>query len=486
MAVSNVARTFANSLKVTHSEEAKKSLLKLTTTTFLYQFFALLAKYEKGAAFLKRWCREYERLSPFELLALTLKKVPSVGEVEDVVRGLRLRDLSTKAVQELFEEAFDEDEAWVKFVLSFFSREKTYATTVADVTLLPLHWFHLYESKTTGTTFYKLSGVGVYESFKRGDSTKRPLVGFFTLVKSDPTTSTEIGNAVRNCSCLSVKTVKVFGTGKLERLGTRRGSPISRENVIRGPEFHKVATTPFVSESKLVEFGGINRLPFEFSHVSWGPITLLTKSEVEKVLVSTEYLHPILSTLDWATARVLSVVNEIPYLPVATLVRSEVKVVDEVPLAWFYSATSRGTKVILPSPRRIEDVAGERGAVGVEFVVTGTREKVVAYFPSTKARKTIGASVADAVRMPCEFAETVLKKVEKSSREFGVLFWLEPLVPTLNEVVVPRWGVYFSTEPTEFTGGVRSIYARHYREHDYVSLRDVRMTFYRQMTSRDY
>lgn len=477
VAVSNVAKTLANSLEATHSDENKRNLLKLVITSFVYQFFALLVKYRDGKAFLEKWCREFERLPPFDLLALLLKKVPLVGEVKDIVKGLGLYSLSTEAVRELFEEAFNEDEAWIKFILSFFSSEKTYFSTVADITLLPLHWFLLYESKTTGIASYKLSGIGVYEGFKRGDLVKKPFVGFFTLIKTDPEASIEIRNAVRNYSCLSVKTVKVFGTGKLERLGTRRGSPISRENVIRGPEFQKVATTPFVPESKLTKFGGIDNLPFEFSLVSWGPITILTRSEMGNVLVSTEYPHPILPTLDWATAKILSVVNEIPYLPIATLVRSEVKVVDEVPLVWFYSTPSKKTRVILPSPRSIENATGEKGIIAIEFEISGTREKVVTYFPSTKARRIIGASALDAVRIPCEFAETILKKVERSPRELGVLLWLEPLIPTLDKITIPRWGIYFSTEPTEFTGGVESIYSQHYQKHSYTSLKKVRKIF---------
>lgn len=475
--VSNVAKDLANSLKATHSDKTKKHLLKLVTTSFVYQFFTLLVKFEVGRTFLEEWCREVERVSPFDLLTLLLKKAPPVGEVKDVAKELMLSYLANETVQRLFRGAFDEDEAWVKFVLNFFSREKTYSSTVADVTLLPLYWFLLYESRATGIASYKLSGVGVYEGFKRGDLVRKPFVGFFSFVKADPEASIEIRNAVRNYSCLSVKTVKVFGTGKLERLGTRRGSPISRENVIRRPEFQKVATTPFVPERRLVEFGGVNGLPFEFSLVSWGPITLLTESDVGKVLVSTEYPHSLLPTLDWATAKVLSIVNEVPYLPVATLVRSEVKVVGEFPLVWFYSTPSKKNRVLLPSPRSIEGAEGERGVVAVEFEISGTREKVVVCFPSTKARRAIGSSALDAVRIPCEFAETLLKKVEKSPRDLGVLLWLEPLVPSLGDATVPRWGVYFSTEPTEFTGGVESIYTQYHPESNFTTLESVRRLF---------
>jgi len=478
--VSNVAKDLANSLKATRSDETKRRLLKLVTTSFVYQFLALLVKFKVGKTYLEEWCREVERITPFDLLTFLLKKVPPVGEIKDIAKELGLFDLATETVQRLLVDAFDEDESWVKFVLSSFSREKTYSSTVADITLLPLHWFLLYESRTTGIASYKLSGVGVYEGFKRGDLVRKPFVGFFSFVKADPEVSVEIRNAVKNYSCLSVKTVKVFGTGKLERLGTRRGSQISKEDVIRGPEFQKVATTPFVPEKKLTEFGGVNGLPFEFSLVTWGPITLLTESDAGKVLVSTEYPHPLLPDLDWATAKLLSVVNEVPYLPVATLVRSKVKVVEEVPLVWFYSIPSKKNRVLLPSPRSIESVRGEKGVVAVEFEVSGTREKVVAYFPSTKARRVIGASALDAIRIPCEFAEAVSKKAEKSPSDLGVLLWLEPLVPSLGDATVPRWGVYFSTEPTEFTGGVESIYSQYHSEPSFATLESVRRLFWRQ------
>lgn len=476
--VSNVAKDVADSIKVTHCDETKRSLLKLVTTSFVYQFLTLLVKFECGSEHLKGWCREIERISPFDLLTQLLKTVPLVGEIKNIVKVLRLNDLSYNSVRNTFENAFDEDERWIKFVLSFFSREKAYLSTVADVTLLPLHWFLLHESRNTGIASYKLSGLGVYEGFKRGNLVKKPFVGFFSLIKVDPETSVEIKNAVKNYSCLSVKTVKVFGTGKLERLGTRRGSPIAKENVIRGPEFQKVATTPFVPEKKFTELGGISHLPFEFSLVAWGPITLLTESNAKKVLVSTEYPHPILPDLDWVTARLLSVVNEIPYLPVATLVRSKVRVVEELPLIWFYSTPSKKNRVVLPSPRSIESIEGERGVVAVEFEVSGTREKVVVYFPSAKARRIIGASALDAVRIPCEFAETVLKKAERTSRDLGVLLWIEPLVPTLGSVTIPRWGIYFSTEPTEFTGGIESIYAQYYSKPNFSTLESVRRIFY--------
>ena len=198
------------------------------------------------------------------------------------------------------------------------------------------------------------------------------------------------------------------------------------------------------------------------------------------MLVSTEYPHPLLPDLDWATAKLLSVVNEVPYLPVATLVRSKVKVVEEVPLVWFYSIPSKKNRVLLPSPRSIESVRGEKGVVAVEFEVSGTREKVVAYFPSTKARRVIGASALDAIRIPCEFAEAVSKKAEKSPSDLGVLLWLEPLVPSLGDATVPRWGVYFSTEPTEFTGGVESIYSQYHSEPSFATLESVRRLFWRQ------
>lgn len=477
---SNIAKDLAKHLKITNSEEGYKKVLKLSATTFIYQFLSSVAKFKKGVKFLKEWCREVERISPFELLAFLLKGVPLVREIKEIANKTYLTRLAPKAVEKVLKNAFEEDETWVKFLIKFFAKNTTYTSTVVDTTILPLHWYPLFE-RQDGTSAYKISGVGIYEGFKRRDLVRKPFVGFFSLVKTDPEVSLVVRSAVKNYSCLSIRTVKVFGTGKLERVGSRRGSPITKENIIRGPEFQKVATTPFVPEKKLFELGKIENLPFDFSNVLWGPLTVTTETDIGKVVVSSEFPHPLIPTLDWPTSKILSTVNEFPYVPVATLVNSKVKVLEKLPLVWFHTFPSKRTKVLVSSPSEITNIQEAQAVVAVEFKTTGTNERFVVYFPSTKAWKLIGASALDAIRIPCDFAEAVLSKVENASRSLGVLLWLEPLIPMLDETSsIPRWGVYYTDKPSEFTGGVESVYLRYTPQNGTQTLRTVRSALHNE------
>jgi len=446
-------------------------LIRLCSGKHLYEVASYLLKFRKPRALMAQSRLDIHRMGFGLWLTYVLREAYGDGIPQQLkaLFGISRSLEELEVVSEIVESA----KPWEMLLAEPFSECQTYKPTRADLSFLPLYYYPRFQTPD-GVTGVKMSGlVSLRETF---GGAPRSSVGFFSTVTLEGISREIVMKAARRRVFFNLKTVNVFSVGKLDRLGTRRGSPITRGDLVEGGhEFDALMAVPFVSGPLVNKIFSSEKFPVYAPDLAWGPISIVCEREKDVLVVTSDLPHPFTqlagvrspeSTFAW--------VNEVPYIPIATLVRPafDPKQFEKLPkysLVFFQSVSVKKSLVLRPSVSDIDPPKNE-ALIGIPFEVVETEEVVEVLFPSlSSSRSLLGKSALDVLRIPCEFAEDVREKIMRRvwqgrSDEYGLL-WLEPVGTLFTEegFGFPRWGVYLTTTPTDFTGG-SSIYTKYSRD----------------------
>lgn len=443
----------ARELRRKYEGVSTDELVELQVAKVVYELFSTVMEYKSGYESLD-WAREVHRVGPPWALALALKSVSaSMPKAYKLLSEAHIARLQRDALVESLEEVVVRPPFWTS-MLSYLSSAEARTAHTCDLKFLTLYW-----NRTSSSSWgdgYRLSGIGVSSETK--GLVRSCLAGFFSLVRVDPTIANQVAHSIEGRKCLLLKTVRAFGCGKLERLGTRRGSEIvgdwgwlSTTDFV-DEAFQDVVQAAYVPEKRLRETGGVTGLPFDFGKCVWGPTPVIQGGEC----VVLDAIHPLLppeAAGDWPIRNLLAFGGEVAYLPVATLVELDsIQVTGELDVTWV-------RKVYQPEYSNFLVDCEALGRVLTLFSIeTTTGEVLPVAFPNLSGLDA-GFSARAFWRVPTDFAEQVVK-LSSQNRSLGVLMWLEPLARRVGDLEIPCVGVYLSPNPSDFTGGFESLYLK--------------------------
>ncbi len=446
-------------------------LIRLCSGKHLYEVASYLLKFVNPRVLMAESRSDIHRMG-FGLWLTYVLREAFDGEIPQQLKALfgiseNLEEL------EVSSEIVESSKSWEKLLAEPFSELQTYKPVRADLSFLPLYYYPRFQTQD-GVVGIKMSGLATLKEAVGG--APRSAVGFFSTVTLKGISKEIVIKAARRRGYFNLKTVNVYSVGKLDRLGTRRGSPITRGDFVEcGHEFDALMAVPFVSGPLVNKILSSEKFPVYAPDLAWGPISVVCEWGKDTFVVISDLPHPFTQLAGIKCPEgAFAWVNELPYIPLATLVRPafDPRQFNELPkysLVFCEAVSAKRCLVLKPSVDDIEPSKNEV-LIGIPFEVVETGEVIEVLFPSLNgSRSLLGKSVLDVLRIPCEFAEDVLEKLKRQARlmgdyEYGLL-WLEPVGTPFTEegFGFPRWGVLVTSTPTDFTGG-SSIYTKYSRD----------------------
>lgn len=445
---------------------ATKQIVAISLGKFAYELASFFLKFRETRELMRRLKNELETLNLVHWILLVLERTRKSSR-EYFLGKLNEFEISVRALKAL-SNYFSKFGAWSESLAAPFLNS-SYKPATVDLMFLPIYWHPLFETRK-GTLVLKASGFAVAKPI-RGKRLEN-LVGFLSAIKVFSRSREIFLNSVKRRSYFNIDTASVFDVGKLERLGTKRKSPIYIETSPSREVVDKLTAVPYIftkTLKSLLSKDSLDSFPIYPPDLLWGPLALQKEIDSNIFILSSSPL----STFSYSTGAYYSLkeitdkVNEQFYIPLAALVKpkldpDELKELPKYHLLFFDSVRKNGRLVLKPSARSPKESKNEALAP-IPLELVGLNRIIWVVFPiAGKVESLHGRSVLDILRLSTDFYEDVERAIKtelKYAKEGELcLLWLEPVGKSCEKDYdsdcLPRWGIHLSRRPSDFTGSV--------------------------------
>lgn len=453
---------------------AARQVVAIALGKFAYELASFLLKFREMRNLMREQRGDLSNAYGHNLVGWALS---ILSEASDSTRKHLFKTLSELGISindlDAISRFLDKTEKWKECLAKPFLHSN-YKPVTVDLKFLPVYWYPIKESNK-GYVSLKTSGFAVAELVRSGKSQSG--VGFFSKIGIFSSSRDIFLRSARRRGYFNIKTVRKFDVGKLERLGTKRSSKISLDSSPSQHIIDRLTAVPFASTRTLsLLLSECRSFPVYLPDLVWGPLTVQTRFDSTTFIVSSSHLsvfrHSI--TNSHAPKEVFDAINEQLYIPLATLVKPRLDLLDysketNVSNLFFFDVVRNGEVLLIKPSARSPAWSKNQALALVPFELVGMDRTIWVTFPvASKVESLHGKSAWDILGLTMDFYEDVKRAMEselKYAKEGElVLVWLEPVGRSCDKVddreCLPRWGVYLSRRPSEFTGA-EGIYSKY-------------------------